>query len=68
MRSAEAHALLFEGLACCFIVFPTWLELVRAVSPGVGEGLWGSWGRRVGGGAGLVVGPDVHDAVGSRVV
>ena len=45
MRSAEAHALLFEGLACCFIVFPPWLKSVRTVTAVVGEGLWRSWGR-----------------------
>jgi hypothetical protein len=39
-------------------------RLVRTVTAGVDEGLRRSW-VAVGGGAGLVGGPDVHDAVGN---
>ena len=48
--------------------FPTWLKFVRIVTESVWFGVAEVLGSRVCGGAGLFVGPDVHDAVDSRVV
>ena len=41
--------------------YPTWLKFVRNVSADLDEGVAEVVGRRVG--AGLVIGPDCHDAV-----